>query len=166
MSISARKRPRHGFKTLKKPAKVCLRRSISGDPEMAILIDSDVIIRSERGHFDLDAWLMSFADEEFRIAAITVAELWHGVEHATGAHRAKRRLFLERIFATFEFVHYTPQVAFEHARLWAELESSGQMIGAHDLILAATAIHTGSDVATFNVRPFSVVKGLNVIEPK
>jgi hypothetical protein len=26
---------------------------------MAILIDSDVIIQAERGHFDLDAWLVS-----------------------------------------------------------------------------------------------------------
>jgi predicted nucleic acid-binding protein len=40
------------------------------------------------------------------------------------------------------------------------------MIGPHDLILAAIAIKTGSAVATFNVRHFSVVKGLKVIEPK
>ena len=28
----------------------------------------------------------------------------------------------------------------EHARLWAELESSGNMIGYYDLIVAATAL--------------------------
>jgi tRNA(fMet)-specific endonuclease VapC len=132
---------------------------------MAILIDADVIIQAERGLFDLDGWLTSQSGEEVRLAAITVAELWHGAERATGTHRAKRRLFLQRVFATFSIVPYTEQTGFEHARLWAELESSGQMIGPHDLILAATAIQTGSDVATFNERHFSVVKGLRVIKP-
>jgi tRNA(fMet)-specific endonuclease VapC len=132
---------------------------------VGILIDADVIIRAERGLFDLDGWLDSQPNEEFSLAAITVAELWHGAERATGAHRLKRELFLRRIFTMFEFVPYTDRTAFEHARLWAALESSGQMIGPHDLILAATAVQTGNAVATFNKRHFSAVEGLNVIEP-
>ena len=133
---------------------------------MAILIDSDVIIQAERGLFDLDAWLDTLPHEEFNLATITVAELWHGIERATGLHRVKRQLFLQKIFANFDFVPYGEQAAFEHARLWAELESKGQMIGSHDVILAAIALHTGSAVATFNVSHFSAVKGLKVIVPK
>jgi tRNA(fMet)-specific endonuclease VapC len=132
---------------------------------MAILIDADVIVQAERGAFDLDAWIASLPNEEFKLAAITIAELWHGAERATGAHQVKRRLFLERLFALFEIVPYTEKTGFEHARLWAELESSGQMIGAHDIILAATAIQTGNSVATFNIRHFGVVQGLVVIQP-
>jgi len=132
---------------------------------MAILIDADIIIQAERGLFDLDGWLTSQSNEEVKLAAITVAELWHGVERATGAHRTKRHLFLQKVLATFTVVPYTDQTGFEHARLWAELESSGQTVGPHDLILAATAIQTGSDVATFNERHFSAVKGLKVIKP-
>jgi predicted nucleic acid-binding protein len=60
---------------------------------------------------------------------------------------------------------YTGQTARIHAILWAELESSGQMIGDYDLIVAATALERGNDVATFNKRHFAVVKGLNVIVP-
>jgi predicted nucleic acid-binding protein len=133
---------------------------------MAILIDSDVIIEAERGRFDLNAWMDTLPDEEFRLALITVAELWHGVERATGLRRVKRQLFLRQIFANFDFVPYGEKDAFEHARLWAELESTGQMIDAHDVILAAIALRTGSTVATFNVRHFSAVKDLKVIEPK
>jgi len=133
---------------------------------MAILIDADVIIQAERGLFDLNAWLDSMPQEEFKLAAITVAELWHGAERATGIHRTRRRLFLRQIFSIFDFVPYAEQDAFEHARIWAKLEASGKMIGAHDVILAAMAIHTGSTVATFNVRHFSAVKGLKVIRPK
>ena len=132
---------------------------------MAILIDADLIIQAERGLFDLDGWLISQPHEEFRLAAITVAELWHGAERATGARRTKRQLFLQRTFSAFEFVPYTEETGFEYARLWAELESSGQMIGIHDLILAATALQTGNSVATFNKRYFAVVKGLHIIEP-
>jgi predicted nucleic acid-binding protein len=133
---------------------------------VAILIDSDVIIEAERGRFDLFAWLDTLPHEEFHLAVITVAELWHGVERATGLHREKRQLFLRRIFANFDFAPYDAQAAFEHARLWAELESRGQMIGSHDVILAAIALQTGSSVATFNGSHFSVVKGLKIIEPK
>ncbi|MGP0017387.1 MAG: PIN domain-containing protein [Candidatus Sulfotelmatobacter sp.] len=50
--------------------------------------------------------------------------------------------------------------------MWADLESSGDMIGSHDLILAATALEHGSTVATFNQRHFARVPGLNVIVPR
>ncbi len=40
-----------------------------------------------------------------------------------------------------------------------------QMRGAYDLVLAATALERGSQVATFNRRHFDVVPGLKVVEP-
>jgi predicted nucleic acid-binding protein len=133
---------------------------------MAIILDSDVIIAGERGSLDLERWLASQSGEQVEVAAITVAEVWHGVERATPAYRAKRRLYIENILAKLPIIPYTEQTAREHARLWANLESSGRMIGDYDLIVAATAIERGSAVATFNVRHFSAVKGLKVIEPK
>jgi tRNA(fMet)-specific endonuclease VapC len=133
---------------------------------MAILIDADVIIQAERGLFDLDRWLESLPQEEFKLAAITVAELWQGAEQAAGVHRAKRRLFLQRIFSIFDSVTYDASTAFTHARLWAELESRSQVTGSHDMILAATALHSGNAVATFNPRHFASVRGLKVIQPK
>lgn len=105
---------------------------------MAVLIDADVIIKAERGTFDLFGWLTSLPEDEFKLAAITVAELWRGVERAVGAHRAKREEFLQGILATFEIVPYTDRTALQHARIWAALESSGRMIGPHDVIVAAT----------------------------
>ncbi len=63
-------------------------------------------------------------------------------------------------------IPYTEQTAYEHARLWAELEASGKMIGYYDLIVAATALERGSDVATFNERHFAQVKRLTVVKPE
>jgi len=133
---------------------------------MAIILDADVIIRGERGAFDLAAWAASRPDDRFEVAAITVAELWHGAERAVEPHKSKRRKYLETIVAVLPVIPYTEQTAYEHARLWADLQSAGKMIGAYDLIVAATALERASHVATFNKRYFSVVKGLQVIEPR
>ncbi|MGD0731071.1 MAG: PIN domain-containing protein [Terracidiphilus sp.] len=132
---------------------------------MGILIDADVIIAAERGTFDLRRWLNTHMDEQFEVAAITVAELWHGAERATSSHKAWRQKFIQENLAAFEIIPYTEQTAFHHARLWADLESKGQIVGAHDLILAATALERGNAVATFNKRHFAVVNGLEVIVP-
>ena len=133
---------------------------------MAIILDADVIIRGEKGTFDLKAWLASRPNEVFEVAAITVAELWHGVERASAAHKHRRRLYLQTVLTPLPIVPYTEDTAYEHARLWAELEAAGKMIGAYDLIVAATALERGSEVATFNRRHFDHVPGLKVIEPK
>jgi len=132
---------------------------------MAILIDADVLLQAERGLFDLEAWLSSQPLEEFKLAAITVADLWYGAESASGTHGAARQRFAQQIGASFDVVPYTRETAIEHARLRAELASGGQMIGSNDLILAAKAIQTGHAVATFQKRRFPAVKGLNFIEP-
>ncbi len=133
---------------------------------MAIILDADVIIRGEKRTFDIQRWVAARPDQQFEVAAITVAELWHGVERATGAQRAKRRQYLQTILGSLPIVPYTEQTAYEHARIWAELETSGKMIGYYDVIVAATALERGSEVATFNQRHFVHVKGLKVIEPK
>jgi tRNA(fMet)-specific endonuclease VapC len=133
---------------------------------MAIILDADVVIHGERGGFNLVAWLEARAREQFEIAAITVAELWHGVERATGAHRTTREKYLRALFDVLPIIPYTELTAYHHARIWAELQASGKMIGPYDLILAATALERDSEVATFNRRHFAGVKGLRVVEPK
>jgi tRNA(fMet)-specific endonuclease VapC len=134
---------------------------------MAIMLDADVIIRGEKGTLNLAAWMMQHEHEEegFEVAAITVAELWHGVERASGKHRGRRERYLRTILEELPTIPYTETTALEHARIWAALESSGQMIGDYDLIVAATAIERGSTVATFNQRHFSQVPGLKIVVP-
>jgi predicted nucleic acid-binding protein len=130
---------------------------------MAIILDADVIIRGEKGTFDLKNWFGSQPEEEFEIAAITLAELWHGVERATGEHRMHREAYLELLLAKLPVIDYTPDIAREHARIWAELEVSGKMTGYYDLIIAATARKRGSKLATFNRRHFEHIKGLRLV---
>src|SRR5277367_1822508 len=64
---------------------------------MALLLDTDVIIEGEKGRLDLGVWLKSRTPEQVEIAAITVAELWHGVERETGTYRSERERYLRTI---------------------------------------------------------------------
>jgi len=132
---------------------------------MAIILDADVIIRGEKGTFDLKKWVASLSNERFEVAAITVAELWHGVERATEKHRATQEHYLRAVLEPLPIIPYTEQTAYEHARVWAELEVSGKRIGFYDLIVAATALERGSQVATFNRRHFAQIRGLRIVEP-
>ena len=133
---------------------------------MEIILDADVIISGEKNIFDLRGWLESRAEDRFEVAAITIAELWHGVERASGTHRISRQKYLEALVAVLPIIAYTEETAYLHARIWSDLEASGKVIGAYDLIVAATALQRGSVVATFNRRHFSQVKDLKIIEPK
>jgi tRNA(fMet)-specific endonuclease VapC len=133
---------------------------------VAIILDTDVIIEGERGTFDLNRWLALQGNEQIQIAAITIAELWHGVERASSAYRIERQDYIRKILSLVKTLPYTEATALKHARIWAELESSGKMIGSYDLIVAATALEHSSAVATFNRRHFAHIPGLKVIEPK
>jgi tRNA(fMet)-specific endonuclease VapC len=133
---------------------------------MAIILDADVVIQGEKSAFDLRRWLGSRPNERFEIAAITVAELWHGVERAAGMRKAIRERYLKTVLERMPIIPYTEQTAYEHARIWAALEAAGKMIGFYDLIVGATALERGAQLATFNVRHFAQIHGLRIIEPK
>jgi predicted nucleic acid-binding protein len=98
------------------------------------------------------------------ISVVTVSELLVGVHRAdTKSRRDKRAAFVEGILAGIPVLDFTTQVARLHAGLHAELMGQGQVIGAHDLIIAATAKRHGMSSLTDNVVEFSRVPGLKVI---
>jgi tRNA(fMet)-specific endonuclease VapC len=130
------------------------------------LIDTSVFVAAERGRLDLGAWLSARPDESFAISAITASELLHGVHRApSGRRREARRAFVEGILATYPVHPFDAEAAVVHAEKWAAMATRGELIGAHDLIIAATALLHGHAVATFNERDFSRVPGLQVTVP-
>ncbi len=103
-------------------------------------------------------------NEEVGIAAITASELLHGMHRATEAHRGRREAFVEAVLAAFPVLSFDLLVArILHARLWAGPTSAGAEVGAHDRLVAATAMTAGWRVATANVRHFNRVPGLDVV---
>jgi predicted nucleic acid-binding protein len=104
------------------------------------------------------------AAEEVGISAITASELLHGVHRATTEHRPRREAFVEAVISIIPVLEFDLLAARAHARLWAGLVSAGADVGAHDRIVAATAISLGWRVATANTRHFDRITGIDVIE--
>jgi tRNA(fMet)-specific endonuclease VapC len=102
-------------------------------------------------------------DEEVAIAAITASELLHGVHRASTEHRARREAFVEAVLAAFPPLPFGLLAARAHARIWAELAATGQDVGAHDRLVAATAITAGWRVGTANTRHFDRIDGLDIL---
>jgi tRNA(fMet)-specific endonuclease VapC len=126
---------------------------------LAVLIDTGVLVERERGESETIV-----VEEGAAISVITVSELLHGVHRARGATRSKRRAFVEHLLATFEPVPITEPVARVHAEVWSELAGRGDVLGAHDLWIAATALTHGFGIVTNNLADFGRVPGLRVVE--
>lgn len=102
-------------------------------------------------------------DEEVAIAAITASELLHGVHRASAEHRARREAFVEAVLAAFPPLPFGLLAARAHARIWADLAATGQDVGPHDRLVAATAISAGWRVGTSNTRHFDRIDGLDIL---
>lgn len=102
------------------------------------------------------------ADDEVAVASITASELLHGVHRAGPEHQARREAFVEAVLAAFPSLPFDLLAARTHATMWASLAASGTDVGAHDRIVAATAVSIGWRVGTANTRHFERIPGLSV----
>jgi tRNA(fMet)-specific endonuclease VapC len=131
---------------------------------MGLIVDTGVFIRAERDkRVNLPSILPT--DAEIGISAITLSELYEGLEFAApGERHRQRHSFIQSIERDVPIYDFDAIVARVHARLRAEQRRRGKMIGAHDLIIAATAMNLGWEVLTFNSGEFRQVDGLVVRE--
>ncbi len=130
---------------------------------MGLILDSDVLIRHQRtGRSDF--FTPYAAHGNAYISAITVSELLLGVHLADSQKRQSRRLaFVESLLNLLPVFDFTSGTARIHAEIHASPRQRGALIGAHGLIVAATALQHGCAVVTGNYREFSRVPGLEVI---
>jgi len=130
---------------------------------MGLMLDTNVFIYSERSGnaTDFSKW------EEYGdvyISAITVSELIVGVHYANSdARKARRSAFVESVLGKLPVLGFNTEEARVHAGLFATLTKQGQIIEAHDLIIAATAIVHNCAVLTENIKEFERVPGLETI---
>jgi predicted nucleic acid-binding protein len=130
---------------------------------MGLMVDTNVFIKVEKAGAALDfsSWQSS---QGVYMSTVTVSELLVGVHRAnTEERRIRRSAFVEAVIAGVGSLDFTLAVARIHAEIYADLAGKGQMIGAHDLIIAATARCHDHSLLTDNVSEFSRVPGLRVI---
>ena len=94
-----------------------------------------------------------------------VAELGVGVEVATGRRKQARTAFLDDVVATLPIIDYDLDVARAHNRLLVAVRAAGRPRGAHDLLIAATALATGRIVVTSDRPGFDGLPGVTVRRP-
>ena len=113
---------------------------------------------------DLDELIAD--DDEPAVAAITIAELGVGVDLATGKRRQARKAFLDDIVETLPVISYDIDIARTHTQLLVVVRKAGRPRGAHDLIIAATALASGRIVVTSDRTGFDDLPGVPVRRPR
>lgn len=123
-----------------------------------LILDTTVLIDAERTGGSLNRLIADHDD--VAIAAVTAAELLVGVELADGARRSLRATFVRSVLDTVPIEDYDVQVAHAHASLLAHVRRSGRPRGAHDLIIAATAVARDRLVVSADATAFAGLPGV------
>lgn len=132
---------------------------------MGLILDTSVLVAAERRTLSLGALLDSVASEPVGIAALAASELLHGCHRAADpGTQARRFAFVEALLDRIPVYEFGLGEARRHAELWAALAREGSLIGAHDMLIGATALARGCALATLNERDFRRVPGLRLLE--
>ena len=130
---------------------------------MGVILDTSVLIEAERQEFEIDKFTENREEEIFGLSVITVSELLHGVYRADSTkRRLKRSAYVEKVIELFPIYVFEISIARIYAELWSDLSKKGLQIGAHDLIIGATALSLGFSVVTNNIRHFETIEGLKI----
>ena len=131
---------------------------------MGTLIDTSVLIAVERGELDVSRILGGGQDTgaPLAMAAITASEFLQGVDAARGARRVAAERSFNMWLDILPVLPFDLETARVHATLARQLGRQGTPIGAHDLMIAATAVNRDYRVATRDRRSFARVEGLKV----
>ncbi|MBI3372653.1 MAG: type II toxin-antitoxin system VapC family toxin [Betaproteobacteria bacterium] len=99
---------------------------------------------------------------EIGISWVTLAELEFGV--AKSQHHEKNKSALDEFVLPLEIAKLDREAARVYGQIRAALEKKGTPIGALDMMIGAHALSLGVTLATGNLREFSRIKGLTVVD--
>lgn len=124
-------------------------------------LDTNVCVEFLRGRNErINEKIKSFSPSDIKIPLIVLAEL------VAGAFKSvKREKNLEEIryfYESFEIIPLGFPDVFIYGKIRADLELSGQKIGANDTIIAATVLSRNGILVTNNIGEFSRVEGLMI----
>lgn len=135
---------------------------------MGLILDSSILIAGERRGETVKQVIQrvraSCGDAESALSAISIVELTHGVYRARKeADRMRRKAFADELARDMIVHPVSLAIAQLAGRIEGEQTAVGNIIAFEDLLIGATALHLGFDVATLNVKHFQRIPGLNVV---
>ena len=125
------------------------------------MLDTDICVYVLKAQNEaLEAALVAHA-REICISAICHAELWYGVEHSV--HTDRNRAGLEHFLQRLDVQAFGPEAGRHYGDIRQQLTLRGAPIGSNDLLIAAHARSMEATLVTNNVREFSRVPDLRVV---
>ncbi|MCX8010694.1 MAG: type II toxin-antitoxin system VapC family toxin [Ignavibacteria bacterium] len=94
------------------------------------------------------------------ISNITIAELYYGVFKSKKV--SVNLIALEEFLVPLQVLDFSKDDALEYGKVRADLELSGKVIGAMDMLIAAQALSRDLILVTNNEKEFTRINGLKV----
>jgi len=124
-------------------------------------IDSNTYIYFDKNMSQaLTIKFLSINTDKIKIPSMVVAELRYGAEKSIKREFNIERL--EKFLTLYEIIPFDDKATKCYATIRAILERNGQLIGANDLIIAATVLSNDGTLITRNLSEFSRVPDLKV----
>jgi tRNA(fMet)-specific endonuclease VapC len=128
-----------------------------------LILDSNTISYYFRGDPQVVPRLQAIRPADLGVPAVVEYELRYGLLRLPEEVAAPRLDALARFLRPLRILAFDSECALQAARLRAGLEAKGQPIGPHDTLIAATALRHQATLVTRNVREFSRVPGLQIL---
>jgi predicted nucleic acid-binding protein len=137
---------------------------------VGLILDTSVIVRAERrGHSVAEILAQvreTYGETEVGISVVTIAELTHGVERSKReAQRERSQAFVDDVLATLTVYPVTAEIAQKVGIISGKEAQRGITLPFEDLLIGATALQLGFELATHNARHFEMIPGLVVKQP-
>ena len=124
----------------------------------SILIDTSVFIEFLRNKNKNQTVLWSLKENYVcYVSSITVFELYCGIK--TEVHLND----LEKLFRWLNILSFDDESARHSSEIYKELKTMNQLIEYRDIFIAATAIKSGYQLATLNIKHFDRIKRLSIL---
>lgn len=129
-----------------------------------LVLDSNIISYYFRGHPPVVRRLQAVPPANVGIPAIVEYELRYGLLRLPPEAAVPRLAVLEKLLIPMQVLPFDAACAQQAASIRCTLEAEGMSIGPHDVLIAATALCQQAPLVTHNVREFSRVAGLQVLD--
>ena len=128
---------------------------------MIYMLDTDICIYViKRKPLHVLERLESIQPDQLSMSAITFAELMNGAKKSQRVEANVSRL--NALGEILEICSFDQQAAVAYGDVRSSLEKRGEVIGPHDLLIAAHALSLDRILITNNEREFKRVEGLKV----
>ena len=98
--------------------------------------------------------------QEVAISTVTLFELRYGTEKSQYKQRSNDAL--SKFLLPLNLINLDHHIAIEAARIRAQLEKKGTLIGPYDILIAGTALSLNMILVTNNTREFERIDGLQL----